>query len=200
MVVHCSYKKKKNFFILPPFKILFVHPCLKTLNSLKLSPLSQFSPQSRPWNRALRRRSHRPIPNHLEYRLVSATAASTNHDGEDVITDSVVYSGNSSSNGGCCGCSVAGILYKWINYGKGWRGRWFMLEDGVLSYYKIHSLDKILMSSTREKGVRVIDEDSIRYMRKANWSSNSSNCFNSSAKHYKPFGEVHLKVCFYFYF
>ncbi|XP_057775606.1 oxysterol-binding protein-related protein 2A isoform X2 [Salvia miltiorrhiza] len=33
--------------------------------------------------------------------------------------------------------SVAGILYKWTNYGKGWRSRWFTLTDnGVLSYSK----------------------------------------------------------------
>ncbi|KAK6138659.1 hypothetical protein DH2020_027598 [Rehmannia glutinosa] len=31
--------------------------------------------------------------------------------------------------------SVAGILYKWTNYGKGWRSRWFTLRNnGVLSY------------------------------------------------------------------
>ncbi|KAK4597826.1 hypothetical protein RGQ29_015371 [Quercus rubra] len=124
----------------------------------------------------------------------SAAAASANHDGEDAIADSVVYSAGGSSNGGCCGGSVAGILYKWVNYGKGWRGRWFVLEDGVLSYYKIHGPDKILTSPAREKGVRVIGEDSIRYMRKANWSSSSSNRFGSSAKQCKPFGEVHLKV------
>ena len=30
------------------------------------------------------------------------------------------------------------ILYKWVNYGKGWRPRWLVLQDGVLSYFKIH--------------------------------------------------------------
>ena len=129
----------------------------------------------------------------------SAAAASANHDGEDAIADSMVYSAGGSSNGGCCGGSVAGILYKWVNYGKGWRGRWFVLEDGVLSYYKIHGPDKILTSPAREKGVRVIGEDSIRYMRKANWSSSSSNRFGSSAKQCKPFGEVHLKVRLLFF-
>ena len=132
--------------------------------------------------------------------MVSAAAALTNHNGEDVIADSVVYSGGGSNNGSCCGGNVARILYKWVNYGKGWRGRWFVLEDGVLLYYKIHGLDKILTSLTREKGVRVIGEDSIKYMRKANWSSSSSNRFGSSAKQCKPFGKVHLKVCLLFYF
>ncbi|XP_011622138.1 oxysterol-binding protein-related protein 1B isoform X3 [Amborella trichopoda] len=33
--------------------------------------------------------------------------------------------------------NVAGVLYKWTNFGKGWRSRWFLLRDGLLSYYKI---------------------------------------------------------------
>lgn len=32
---------------------------------------------------------------------------------------------------------MQGVLHKWVNYGKGWRSRWFVLEDGVLSYYKL---------------------------------------------------------------
>lgn len=39
----------------------------------------------------------------------------------------------------CFGSSaVAGLLYKWTNYGKGWQWRWFCLKDGVLYYSKIH--------------------------------------------------------------
>ncbi|XP_011070102.1 oxysterol-binding protein-related protein 2A isoform X2 [Sesamum indicum] len=38
--------------------------------------------------------------------------------------------------------SVAGILYKWTNYGKGWRSRWFTLRNnGVLSYSKTRRPD-----------------------------------------------------------
>ncbi|KAG6635844.1 hypothetical protein CIPAW_11G071000 [Carya illinoinensis] len=47
------------------------------------------------------------------------------------------------------------------------------------------------MSPAREQGGRVIGEDSLRYMRKANWSSNRLGVSN---KQCKPFGEVHLKV------
>ena len=36
------------------------------------------------------------------------------------------------------GNGISGILYKWVNYGKGWRPQWFVLQDGVLSYFKIH--------------------------------------------------------------
>lgn len=110
------------------------------------------------------------------------------------IEDSKVYSVSGS-------VSVAGILYKWVNYGKGWRSRWFMLEDGVLSYYKIHGPDKILTSPAgRDKGVRVIGEGSLRYMRKVNWSCNSSSGSsngggsNNRLRQCKPFGEIHLKV------
>ncbi|KAI4317338.1 hypothetical protein L6164_025212 [Bauhinia variegata] len=107
---------------------------------------------------------------------------SSNHDGEDTVNearDSKVFNG-----------SIAGILYKWVNYGKGWRSRWFVLEDGVLSYYKIHGPDKILMSPARDRSVRVIGEDSSKYMKKA-WNLNR---MGGTAKQCKPFGEIHLKV------
>ncbi|KAL3835632.1 hypothetical protein ACJIZ3_010368 [Penstemon smallii] len=98
--------------------------------------------------------------------------------------------------------SVVGILYKWVNYGKGWRERWFVLEDGVLSYYKVHGPDKIVASWGREKCVRVIGEESLRYMRKGSngggSSSSSGNGFRGSGiglgKRSKPCGEIHLKV------
>ncbi|KAL7134984.1 hypothetical protein ABFS83_11G062400 [Erythranthe nasuta] len=96
--------------------------------------------------------------------------------------------------------TVVGILYKWVNYGKGWRERWFVLEDGVLSYYKVHGPDKIVVSSGREKGVRVIGQESWRYMRKGS-SGNGSGGGNAlrvngvgMGKQWKPFGKIHLKV------
>ena len=95
------------------------------------------------------------------------------------------------------GGGIAGILYKWVNYGKGWRSRWFLLEDGVLSYYKVHGPDKILMSPAREKGVTVIGEDSVRYVKKANWNRNRLGI--PARRTCKPFGEVHLKVWHFHY-
>ncbi|KAK4358305.1 hypothetical protein RND71_023915 [Anisodus tanguticus] len=100
------------------------------------------------------------------------------HENEENWNDS---KGHSCGNGSV---SVAGVLYKWVNYGKGWRARWFVLEDGVLSYYKVHGPDKIAMSGGKEKGLKVIGDESWRYMRKANNGSNK----------WKPFGEIHLKV------
>jgi hypothetical protein len=31
---------------------------------------------------------------------------------------------------------MKGYLKKWTNYTSGWKLRWFVLEEGVLSYYK----------------------------------------------------------------
>ncbi|KAH9299505.1 hypothetical protein KI387_031187, partial [Taxus chinensis] len=87
--------------------------------------------------------------------------------------------------------STAGILYKWVNYGKGWRTRWFMLQDGVLSYYKIHGPHKIAVNRRTEKGVRVIGDESLKLMRKPR---NIYGHRIESRHHRKPYGEVHLKV------
>ncbi|XP_065881883.1 oxysterol-binding protein-related protein 1C-like isoform X1 [Euphorbia lathyris] len=84
------------------------------------------------------------------------------------------------------GNGISGILYKWVNYGKGWRPRWFVLQDGVLSYYKIHGPDKIVVSRETEKGSKVIGDESVRMMsRKKNGTSQFKR---------NPVGEVHLKV------
>ncbi|GJY21632.1 oxysterol-binding protein [Tanacetum coccineum] len=87
------------------------------------------------------------------------------------------------------GSGISGILHKWVNYGKGWRPRWFVLQDGVLSYYKIHGPDKIVVTKETEKGARVIGDESFRRL-----SRHHRNGTTGSAHHRKPFGEVHLKV------
>ncbi|KAF7127383.1 hypothetical protein RHSIM_Rhsim11G0065900 [Rhododendron simsii] len=84
------------------------------------------------------------------------------------------------------GSGISGVLYKWVNYGKGWRPRWFVLQDGVLSYYKIHGPDKIVVSQVTEKGSRVIGEDSQRRM--------SRQKTGGTQLRRKPVGEVHLKT------
>ncbi|VFQ89985.1 unnamed protein product [Cuscuta campestris] len=119
----------------------------------------------------------------------SETETSVGHDREDIaaaddLRETKGYNGN---EGGC----VAGVLHKWVNYGKGWRVRWFVLEDGVLSYYKVHGPDKIFISPFVEKGLKVIGDDSWRYMRKSNGSNHR---LSGSSKQWKPFGEIHLKV------
>ncbi|KAK8597219.1 hypothetical protein V6N12_065692 [Hibiscus sabdariffa] len=87
------------------------------------------------------------------------------------------------------GNGISGVLYKWVNYGKGWRPRWFVLQDGVLSYYKIHGPDKIVVSQETEKGSKVIGDESLRII-----SRHRNSICHHSATHRKPFGEVHLKV------
>ncbi|KAG8491774.1 hypothetical protein CXB51_015053 [Gossypium anomalum] len=87
------------------------------------------------------------------------------------------------------GNGISGVLYKWVNYGKGWRPRWFVLQDGVLSYYKIHGPDKIVVSQETEKGSKVIGEESHRIIFR-----HRNSISHHSATRRKPFGEVHLKV------
>ncbi|KAJ6730436.1 OXYSTEROL-BINDING PROTEIN-RELATED [Salix viminalis] len=84
------------------------------------------------------------------------------------------------------GNGISGILYKWVNYGKGWRPRWFALQDGVLSYYKIHGPDKIVVNQETEKGSKVIGEESTRRLSR----TKNGNLQNRR----EPVGEIHLKV------
>ncbi|XP_011027609.1 PREDICTED: oxysterol-binding protein-related protein 1C isoform X2 [Populus euphratica] len=84
------------------------------------------------------------------------------------------------------GNGISGVLYKWVNYGRGWRPRWFVLQDGVLSYYKIHGPDKIVVNQETEKGSKVIGEESMRRISRPR-NGNSQN-------RRKPVGEIHLKV------
>ncbi|KAI7739418.1 hypothetical protein M8C21_010761 [Ambrosia artemisiifolia] len=85
---------------------------------------------------------------------------------------------------------ISGVLNKWVNYGKGWRPRWFVLQDdGVLSYYKFHGPHKIVFSGEDVKGARVIGDESFRRL-----SRMSSGSHVVGSQHRKPVGEVHLKV------
>ncbi|KAG8097905.1 hypothetical protein GUJ93_ZPchr0013g36803 [Zizania palustris] len=92
------------------------------------------------------------------------------------------------------GGGISGILYKWVNYGRGWRPRWFALHDGVLSYYKIHGPDRIVLSRETERGAKVIGEDSLRRLSRRSTSSSSSSHSNGHHLPRKPVGEIHLKV------
>ncbi|XP_044979895.1 oxysterol-binding protein-related protein 1C-like isoform X1 [Hordeum vulgare subsp. vulgare] len=98
------------------------------------------------------------------------------------------------------GGGISGVLYKWVNYGRGWRPRWFALSDGVLSYYKIHGPDRIDLSRDTDRGAKVIGEDSHRRLaRPSSTSSSASSAAPHSNGHHhhtprKPLGEIHLKV------
>ncbi|XWS61961.1 hypothetical protein CRYUN_Cryun07bG0169700 [Craigia yunnanensis] len=82
--------------------------------------------------------------------------------------------------------TVAGILYKWTNYGKGWRSRWFLLRNGVLSYSKIRRSESLnLLSPTND--VRLIGDIS------TNRLSRMDSC-SGRRKQHKTVGIVHLKI------
>lgn len=82
------------------------------------------------------------------------------------------------------GNGVSGMLHMWINYGRGWQPRWFVLVDGVLSYYKIKGSDTIVLNREDETGSLHIGLESFRRV--------DSHRARSSDN--KPVGEVHLMV------
>ncbi|KAI9114426.1 hypothetical protein K1719_014654 [Acacia pycnantha] len=84
------------------------------------------------------------------------------------------------------GNGISGILYKWVNYGRGWQRRWFVLLDGVLSYYKINGPRMVLLSREVETGSLYIGLDSL---------SGTYKHRGRSSRHYKPIEEIHLMVC-----
>ncbi|KAK9698381.1 hypothetical protein RND81_08G100400 [Saponaria officinalis] len=85
--------------------------------------------------------------------------------------------------------SVAGPLYKWTNYGKGWRSRWFLLRgDGTLSYRKILSPQNLnFLSKSLSDDVTVIgDLTSARLIRVdscSRWSKCSKKVNKSAVVH-----------------
>ncbi|KAL1842764.1 hypothetical protein VTJ49DRAFT_4249 [Mycothermus thermophilus] len=76
---------------------------------------------------------------------------------------------------------MKGYLKKWTNYRKGYQLRWFVLEDGVLSYYK-HQDDagsacrgainmriaKLHMSADEKTKFEIHGKSSVKYILKAN--------------------------------
>lgn len=79
------------------------------------------------------------------------------------------------------GREIKGYLKKWTNYRKGYQLRWFVLEDGVLSYYK-HQDDagsacrgainmriaKLHMNPDEKTKFEIIGKSSVKYTLKAN--------------------------------
>ncbi|XP_013733981.2 oxysterol-binding protein-related protein 2A isoform X1 [Brassica napus] len=81
--------------------------------------------------------------------------------------------------------SVAGILYKWTNFSKGWRSRYFLLRDGILSYSKIRRPENLNLLSSSDD-VRLIGNIS------ADRLSRMDSC-SGRRKQEKSVGIVHLK-------
>ncbi|CAH2067757.1 unnamed protein product [Thlaspi arvense] len=85
------------------------------------------------------------------------------------------------------GNGIAGTLYKWVNYGQGWKRRWFVLQDGVLSYYRIHGPDKISLSVEMDRRSKLIGGESLRFICR---HSQRGDVHSPG----KPLGQIHLKV------
>ncbi|CAA7043492.1 unnamed protein product [Microthlaspi erraticum] len=81
--------------------------------------------------------------------------------------------------------TVAGILYKWTNFGKGWRSRWFLLRNGILSYSKIRRPENLNLLSPSDD-VRLIGNIS------ADRLTRMDSC-SGRRKQQKTVGIVHLK-------
>ncbi|CAI5532283.1 unnamed protein product [Closterium sp. Naga37s-1] len=62
---------------------------------------------------------------------------------------------------------VMGILWKWVNLGRGWGMRLFVLEGGALSFFKLDGPDKaiVLHELQRRPGARLIGDEIRRYVR-----------------------------------
>lgn len=79
------------------------------------------------------------------------------------------------------GREMKGYLKKWTNYRKGYQLRWFVLEDGVLSYYKQQDdagsacrgainmrIAKLIMDPSEKSRFEIIGKSSVKYHLKAN--------------------------------
>lgn len=103
---------------------------------------------------------------------------------------------SSSPQGGALADNVVGILYKWVNYGKGWRPRLFALREGVFSYYKVHGHDKVTVNDNRFRNFRIIGEDAQRFSKKQNKTHTHPHLHIHSAdqNQFEASGKIHLKV------
>ncbi|KAI3687602.1 hypothetical protein L1987_81302 [Smallanthus sonchifolius] len=108
----------------------------------------------------------------------SCSAADMRSDGNAVGWPS------SGSDSGSGSSSFAGVLYKWTNYGKGWRSRWFVLLNGVVSYSKILRPENL----TSGDDVRFIGDVSSGRLKRLN------SCGTRRNKPKKSVGVVHLKI------
>ncbi|XP_042471488.1 oxysterol-binding protein-related protein 1D-like isoform X2 [Zingiber officinale] len=134
-----------------------------------------------------------PTRNSSSKKLIQVPVILSDSDAAACVETEAEGLESGDGRGGSGNGAVAGVIWKWVNYGKGWRSRWFVLQDGVLSYYKVHGPDRISVGSARrESGVRVIGEESLRRMRKEQQLGMGSGGY--TGPRWKPFGEVHLKV------
>ncbi|KAG4987577.1 hypothetical protein JHK85_030560 [Glycine max] len=87
--------------------------------------------------------------------------------------------------------TVAGVLYKWTNYGKGWRSRWFLLRNGVLSYAKIRCPENLNLLIPSDD-VRLIGEISTNRLARVDGAATVTR--RKHRKTSSSSGVVHLKI------
>ncbi|GMQ04966.1 hypothetical protein CsSME_00050187 [Camellia sinensis var. sinensis] len=97
-----------------------------------------------------------------------------------------MVSGGSDGNASGSVASFAGVLYKWTNFGKGWRSRWFLLRNGVVSYSKI-LMPETLACFPAGEDVRLIGDVSSGRLSRLDSSG-------GRRKNHKTLGIVNLKV------
>lgn len=85
---------------------------------------------------------------------------------------------------------IAGLLHKWVNYGHGWKHRWFVLEQGMLSYYKRDGIS-VVQDLQRRKSVKLIGEEAQRLLKKEKAQGGAPE---SRLGKNPPLGEAHLQV------
>ncbi|KAK9834197.1 hypothetical protein WJX81_007601 [Elliptochloris bilobata] len=103
---------------------------------------------------------------------------------------------------------VVGVLVKYVNIGKGWHHRLFVLQNGVLRYYKVFGPTRVnvhaLLESLRQQGdvVLIGSETGIsenKWIRSAAQQAKDGSCLSPTArggagKPATPQGEYHLQV------
>ncbi|KAG4421595.1 hypothetical protein IFR04_005214 [Cadophora malorum] len=118
-------------------------------------------------------------------RSPAAVAAQRGIQEKAVLGNASQQGGSGSAPGdtlaGKDGREMKGYLKKWTNYRKGYQLRWFVLEDGVMSYYK-HQDDsgsacrgainmkiaRLNMDPTEKTKFDIIGKSSVKYHLKAN--------------------------------
>ena len=76
--------------------------------------------------------------------------------------DSIRLEDGAGGSGEEGGSAICGVLYKYVNLGKGWRPRFFVLHDRILRYYKISGANlanvRRAIDGCKRRGVGLVGE------------------------------------------
>ena len=90
---------------------------------------------------------------------------------------------------------TVGVVTKWVNFGKGWRPRLFVLRGNVLRYYKLgggrQDLDvSRMLADLARGGGKAVGDDVRELIAKGRQERGSGD----GAAQQQPQGEIHLAV------